>query len=87
MKLRFPPPRAAWFDAWWPETDTEHAIIVEDDLVCDIAMCELCTISAQCVNYNMLPLSLGQYQFDDKHQLTGACSPLVLLAEKGLALV
>ena len=25
--------RAAWFDAWWPETDTEHAIIVEDDLV------------------------------------------------------
>ena len=50
-------------------------------------MCELCTISAQCVNYNMLPLSLGQYQFDDKHQLTGACSPLVLLAEKGLALL
>ena len=24
--------RAAWFDSWWPETDTEHAIIVEDDL-------------------------------------------------------
>lgn len=24
--------RAAWFDAWWPESDTEHAIIVEDDL-------------------------------------------------------
>ena len=24
--------RAAWFDSWWPESDTEHAIIVEDDL-------------------------------------------------------
>ena len=24
--------RAAWFDSWWPETDHEHAIIVEDDL-------------------------------------------------------
>ena len=78
--------RAAWFDAWWPETDTEHAIIVEDDLVGDIAMCELCTISAQCVNCNMLSLSPGPHQFDD-HQLTGACSPLVLLAEKGLALL
>ena len=25
--------RAAWFDSWWPVSDTEHAIIVEDDLV------------------------------------------------------
>eukprot|EP00090_Calanus_glacialis_P047235 TRINITY_DN9692_c0_g1_i1.p1 TRINITY_DN9692_c0_g1~~TRINITY_DN9692_c0_g1_i1.p1 ORF type:complete len:343 (+),score=82.89 TRINITY_DN9692_c0_g1_i1:187-1215(+) len=24
--------RAAWFDCWSPKTDTEHAIIVEDDL-------------------------------------------------------
>lgn len=24
--------RTAWFDSWWPETDQEHAIIVEDDL-------------------------------------------------------
>lgn len=24
--------RSAWFDSWWPETDEEHAIIVEDDL-------------------------------------------------------
>ena len=24
--------RAAWFNSWWPESDEEHAIIVEDDL-------------------------------------------------------
>ena len=24
--------RSAWFDSWHPLTDTEHAIIVEDDI-------------------------------------------------------
>ena len=47
FNVAFPLFRAAWFDAWWPETDTEHAIIVEDDLVsghnCDAS--DLCNLN------------------------------------------